>query len=173
MIIDERLLKSEIEYAEGVSRNYPERREQVFVAILVASLISKQASVPNDGGSPRARKGEEVPPVGRSFTASELFARLRPGLNTDKILGAAYFLDAVRHVEGFTADELKGLLLEAKVAPPKNTSLAALRNAQKGLMAQRSRDGKKISWMITQTGIEAVQERLQEVSDPSKNTSAN
>ena len=41
MNIDADLLKSEIKYAETVSRNYPEREAHVFVAVLTAGLITQ------------------------------------------------------------------------------------------------------------------------------------
>lgn len=163
MRTNEDWLKGEIEYADNVSKHYPERREHVFVAVLTARLINRDPALGRAEAGPRQPQQTDTSRGGReSLTASELFAQLRPELDTDKVLDAAYFLDSVRRVEAFSADELKGLLLEAKVAPPKNASLAALRNSQKGLMAQRGKDGKKISWMITQTGIEAVKQRLQQ-----------
>ena len=75
MKIDQGLLKSEIEYAERISQNYPEKREQVFVAVLVASLVGGQLSGRNREGDSPAARNMGVTALGRTFTASELFAR--------------------------------------------------------------------------------------------------
>jgi hypothetical protein len=156
------LVRDQVERADAISREFPERRDAVFAAVLAANLVARLLSdVPSE-------ERTSTVAVRKDITPSELFARLRPGQDTDKVLVAAYFLDELRAKATFTAEELRSLVLEAKVAAPKNVSLAVLRNAQKGTIAQTSKDGRKVFWMITQSGLEVIQQRLQEFAGETK-----
>jgi len=153
--MDKKEVTVNVGIAQQISAGFPDRETQVFTAVLTALLLG-------GGGltvAPREQSGGEKP-----LTAAEFFARLRPTQDVDKALTAAYFSDVFRSRAEFSADEIKQLLLEAKVAPPSNVSLAILRNAQRGLVAQKEKQGKKITWLITQTGIEKVKEMSREAS---------
>lgn len=135
---------------EASGRFPPDEAEQVFTAVLTALLL---LDLPSDAGI--ANRGQSVKP--KPTTATEFFSRLKPTHDVDKVLTAAYFVDVYRSKGEFSAEELRQTLLEAKVSPPKNVSLGVLRNAQQGLIAQKEKQGKKITWLITQTGLEKVQ----------------
>jgi hypothetical protein len=98
---------------------------------------------------------------GKPMAVTEFFARLRPRRGTDQVLGAAYFLETWRDLSSFTAADLTRCLLEGRIKPPSNVSLAILRNAKKGLMAQaQDKSGRQKSWMVTQMGAQIVEEKL-------------
>ena len=80
-------------------------------------------------------------------------------------------METYGHVSDFTADEIKKCLLRGKVKPPSNISLAVLRNAQKGLMTQTEKgEGRKKSWLLTQTGVAVLEETLRSVAGDQKQT---
>lgn len=148
--------KKDIELAERISSDYPGHREQVFTAVLTSVLIGRSAKKDKDSVvslGPRR--------LAKPIAATEFFAKLKPGQDVDKVLGAAYFLETYAKAQDFTPEEIKKCLLEGKIKPPANISLAVLRNAQKGLMAQAGkREGARKSWILTQTGTEAVEQLL-------------
>jgi hypothetical protein len=152
--IDHDVLSMQISAAEIESAKYPERSREVFISILTSGLVASILQNPRFGivGSLSAEKPR---------TPGELFAAVSPTQDTDKVLLAAYCLDSVGGVEEFTSDDLARCLKEAKVHPPSNVSLASLRSARKGNMAQRRKVGKKIFWSITQTGIKAIERMIQ------------
>ena len=139
-------LAQHVAAARQASGHFPNEAEQVFTAVLTALLLQGPPSDSTDATANR------VKPI----TASEFFSRLRPTQDVDKVLSAAYFCDVHRSKAEFSAEELRQTLLEAKISPPKNVSLGVLRNAQRGLIAQKEKQGKKITWLITQTGLEKV-----------------
>ena len=146
--------KEDLELAQSVSAQHGPYANSVFTAVLTASLLIRhtEGSITRKQPTPRHEK---------ATAATEFFARLRPRRDTDRILGAAYFLETWRGASSFTAGELTQCLLEGKLKPPANVSLAILRNAKKGLMAQlKDKSGRQKSWMLTQTGIEALEEKL-------------
>jgi hypothetical protein len=141
-------LRQHVATARQASQPFPNEAEQVFTAVLTALLLQSQTSDITHHTVPSPRP--------KPITASEFFSRLRPTQDVDKVLSAAYFVDVYRSKAEFSAEELRQTLLEAKVSPPKNVSLGVLRNAQRGLIAQKDKQGKKITWLITQTGLEKV-----------------
>jgi hypothetical protein len=138
--------------ARQASGHFPNEAEQVFTAVLTALLLQ---GPPSHSTHDTADNTDTMKP--KPLTASEFFSRLRPTQDVDKVLSAAYFVDVYRNKAEFSAEELRQTLLEAKISPPKNVSLGVLRNAQRGLIAQKEKQGKKITWLITQTGLEKVQ----------------
>jgi len=152
--IDFDTLSSQISDAENASEQYPERKREVFISILTANLVAGILQ-----GSQKARPGSVLSEKPR--TTAELFAEVSPSQDTDKVLLAAYFLDSIGGVEEFTSDDLAKCLKEAKIRPPSNVSLASLRSARKGTLAQKRKVGKKIFWSITQTGINAIERLIQ------------
>jgi hypothetical protein len=149
-------LGQHVDAARQASGHFPNEAEQVFTAVLTALLLQ---GPPSHSIHDTADTMKPKP-----LTASEFFSRLRPTQDVDKVLSAAYFCDVYRSKAEFSAEELRQTLLEAKISPPKNVSLGVLRNAQRGLIAQKEKQGKKITWLITQTGIEKVRSMTSEGS---------
>jgi hypothetical protein len=149
-----RVTKGDLELAEAISAEHGPRADAVFTAVLTASLLLRhtEESIPHR----QQLVGREKP-----MAATEFFARLRPRRGTDQVLGAAYFLETWRDASSFSATDLRRCLLEGRLKPPSNVSLAILRNAKKGLMAQvKDKSGRQKSWMVTQTGVQTVEEKL-------------
>lgn len=148
--MDREKITRNVEIAQEISADFPQQESQVFTAVLTALLL---------GGRTQADAPLTQQPLEeRPLTAAEFFAQLRPAQDVDKALSAAYFTDVFRNRSEFSAEELRQVLADAKVSPPSNVSLAVLRNAQRGLMAQKEKHGKRITWLITQSGIEKVKE---------------
>lgn len=144
----------DVDLAETISRKYPGYQAQVFTAVLCAILVNRADAPVNSD----ARQSNRAP---KPMTVTEFFAKLRPSLDVEKVLVAAYFLEKHRNVANFGVEDLKGCILQGKIKPPANPSLAVLRNAQKGLMAEiEKREAGKKSWILTQTGAEAVEQML-------------
>lgn len=148
------LMQEDIDFADRLSAKYVDRRHEVFAAVLSALLVKRILEGPGDRAPRRATLAKPTAPT-------EFFAKLRPAQDVDKVLGAAFFLEAFREKAEFGADELKACLVEGKIHPPSNISLAILRNAQKGLVSPKGKKGGKKLWFLTQTGTEAVQKLLQ------------
>jgi len=146
-------IEAEVKAAREVSQLYPDERKEVFTAVLTARLVM------NPPGAPDARSAE-VAPDAKPPAPSELFAQLKVDSEVSRVLAGAFFLDKYRGLPDFTADEVKQCLVEAKVPAPKNVSLAALQNSRKGLMAQKKKSGRKISWYLTLSGIREVERML-------------
>lgn len=144
----------DVDLAETISREHPKYHAQVFTAVLCAILVSRSGAVVSSPGGDANR-------APKPMTITEFFARLKPSQDVEKALAAAYFLERYRNAADFTVEELKACILQGKIKPPANISLAVLRNAQKGLMAETGkREGGKKSWIVTQSGSEAVEQLL-------------
>lgn len=153
------LSDQDIELAETLSAKYATHRKEVFTAVLTALLTSQPESAVS---GPTKHKPKPMAPT-------EFFAAIRPAQETDRVLCAGYFLETYGNVSNFTVDHVKQCLLQAKIPPPANISLAILRNAQKGLMVETGeKQGGKKAWTLTQMGIEAVQGLLRSESEPKK-----
>jgi hypothetical protein len=152
-----RSIEADVRTARELSQLYPNEQREVFVAVLVARLVvNSPATSEAQQSAKRARDAKPLAP-------SELFAQLRPGSEVSRVLAGAFFLDKYRGVPDFTAEEIRQCLVEAKVPAPRNVSLAALQNSRKGLMAQRQKSGRKISWYLTLSGIREVEGMLSAV----------
>ncbi|HEY2461473.1 MAG TPA: hypothetical protein VGI16_11725 [Candidatus Acidoferrum sp.] len=159
--MDKAELMRSVDEARTISREFAQEETQVFTAVLTALLLQS----PSSGERMTELRGQ---PSVKGLTVAEFFFQIRPAQDVDKALAAAYFLDAFRSKGEFVGEELRQVLLEAKVSPPKNVSLAILRNAQRGLIAQKEKQGKKITWLITQTGIEKIKNMSREANVSSK-----
>ncbi len=151
--------ESDIEMAEKLSSGHGQHKPQVFCAVLAAVLVERLWKIAG------AELHTPLPKL-KAMAVTEFFAKLRPALDVDKVLGAAYFLQAIRDVSAFTSEALRACLLEGRVKPPTNVSLAALANSKKGMLAPTGKkEAGKISWFITQSGMEAIEARLRSVEE--------
>lgn len=142
---------TDVEFALEASRRFPEHSREVFTAALTARLVANL-------GAEATLREEQRAATPKPMAATEFFAQLKLDQDVDKVLAAAYFLEKYRKSSAFTAGDVKKCLVEAKVSPPSNISLAVLRNARKGHVGQTGeKQAKKISWFLTQTGIGAVE----------------
>ena len=149
------VMQSDIDLAASLSARHPEHRQAVFTAVLTLALFERLHA---DGGEP------PVPTAGKRkpMTPTEFFARLKPSQDVDRVLGAAYFVEAYNGLKNFTVHDLEECLMAGKIKVPSNPSLAALQNAKKGLMAEAEKHGRTISWYLTQTGVDHVERALQQ-----------
>jgi hypothetical protein len=153
-------IEVDVKTARELSRFYPDEQKEVFTAVLTARLLTNSPGGFSQSADSSGRDAKPVAPA-------ELFAKLKPAHDVTRILAAAFFLDRHRGAAEFAAEELKQCLVEAKVPSPKNPSLAALQNSRKGLMAQKQKAGRKISWYITLSGIQRIEQLLSEADGTS------
>jgi hypothetical protein len=149
------LSQTDIEQAEEFSRQFGQYRDQVLTAALAAILVGGLPSSDSNSVGSNAH-------VAKSMAATEFFAKLKPATDTEKVLGAAFFLELSQGVSEFTSDQIRLVLRQARAVLPENISMAMILNAKRGFMSDLGKklEGRK-SWSLTQTGLEYVR-NLQE-----------
>jgi hypothetical protein len=146
----------DLEFAVGESERFPSHRSEIISAVLAALLISRFRAGPLAQPTQTDVK-HETP----EWTVTELFARLRPTQDIDKVLAGAYFLSLQEQKHLFTSDDIRKCLHAGKMPCPANISLAILANARKGFLGQSDKAaGKRNSWFITQSGLAAIERRF-------------
>jgi len=155
-MLDPETLNEAIAAAGVAAKGVSEYKSETFLGVLLGALL-RDVAAPEKLAAPQANRGVRVP-VGKRFSASELFASKRWNTETEKIILAAHFLERYAGKTAFTIADVRGLLLSAKVSSPKNVSLALLQSVQKGwLMEAPSEDNKRKAWSLTQTGERQIE----------------
>ncbi len=154
-ISDNVVQPEDVEQAETISKRYPRQQAGVFTSVLTAILVTRRLDSPPPAAAGIERRERPLAPT-------EFFSCLKGATEVDKVLGAAYFLEVHKGLQSFTGAALNELLFEARVKPPRNVSLAILRNAQRGrVMETGKKHGGNILWRVTQTGIDVIERLLQ------------
>jgi hypothetical protein len=150
------LEQGDIERAKEFSERFSDSRELVMAAALTAILIGNSRRT---GVVPLTSPATGAKPV----TGVELFAKLKPGSDAEKALGAGFLLSVHQGLTEFTSEHLKNALKQAKVGLPENVSQAMITNAKRGLMEELGKklEGRKC-WSLTQTGVQHVDSLLKE-----------
>jgi hypothetical protein len=144
------LSQTDIEQAEEFSKQFGHHMDQVLTAALTAILIGGFRA---DGANTATNAATEVKPM----AATEFFAKLKPATDTEKVLGAAFFLEVRQTVTEFTSEHIRMVLRQARVVVPENINMAMIANAKRGFMSDLGKklEGRK-SWSLTQMGLEYV-----------------
>lgn len=94
------------------------------------------------------------------LSESQFFRRLSTKSEVDRVLAGGYYLENYQNVENFTAAEIRDIIRNAKMPPPRNVNDAVNRNIRKGLiMSAGDKDG-KMAFVLTTDGEEKVRELL-------------
>ena len=94
----------------------------------------------------------------KSLSPAQFFKLCGPKTDNDRTLVAAYFLERYRNAESSTASEIRELIREAKVPPPRNPNDSVNQNIRKGLLMTAGDKNKKIAFVVTSDGEAAVED---------------
>lgn len=98
---------------------------------------------------------------GKSLSPAQFFKLCGPKTDNARTLAAAYFLEKYRNLQSATASEIRDVIREARVQPPRNPNDSVNQNIRKGLLMTAGDKDKKMAFVVTSDG-EAVIEEMQE-----------
>jgi len=134
---------------------YVEEKVQEFV-------LERAAAVTRPPETTSSQASEDGTPKGKALSPGEVFKKLSPQTDVDRVLVGAYYLEKVRSQESFTVAEVSAVLKEAKRRPPTNPSDALAKNIKKGLvMAAGDKEGKR-AYVLTTDGEEYAERMVEE-----------
>jgi hypothetical protein len=158
--MNDHVLKAAIAAASSAAESATEYKSETYGAVLLFELMRRAA------GTVHSEELATVPPAGnrseKDLTPAEFFAKKLWSTEIDKVVIAGYFLEHFGGSRGYTLDELKSCLIAAKIALPKNISLAILQAIQKGLLMEIPSQGSpRRICVLTQVGESYVQQMAQ------------
>ena len=88
----------------------------------------------------------------------EFLNEKKPITANDRGLCIAYYYETIKGYESFNAEDVKTGFRDARITPPKNPNDVINKNIAKAYMmdAEQTKGGKK-AWVLTGTGLEAVE----------------
>ena len=115
--------------------------------------------------SPAAAEASGQPAVsaktlGKALSPAQFFKSCSPKTDNDRTLLATYFLEKHRDAQSSTASEIRDLIRDAKVPPPRNPNDSINQNIRKGLLMTAGEKANKMAFVVTSDG-EAVVEAMQ------------
>lgn len=96
--------------------------------------------------------------VKKDKSLREFLNEKKPSTANDRGLSIAYYYETLKGYDCFNAEDIKGGFREARIPLPKNPNDVVNKNIAKAYMmdAESNKGGKK-AWVLTTTGIEAVE----------------
>lgn len=158
-----RLKQRILDAEEFVRQLDPTIRQKAF-ELLVSSMASSEAlqeeqrsrdTSPAPGPRDLAREKE--------VSINELVSILGLKTNRDVAVAIGYFYERVEDKDSFDSADIEEGFRKTKRALPKNPSDLMLKNVQRGLFRVLDDSGKLNAYDLTQTGIEFVEKRLEQV----------
>lgn len=94
----------------------------------------------------------------RILSPAQFFKHYNPKTDNNRTLLAAYFLEKYRNAQSSTAAEIREVIREAKVPPPRNPSDSINQNIRKGLLMTAGDKDNKMAFVVTSDGETAIEE---------------
>jgi len=94
----------------------------------------------------------------RTLSPAQFFKHCTPKTDNDRTLLAAYFLEKYRNAQSATAAEIREVIREAKVPPPRNPNDSINQNIRKGLLMTAGDKDNKLAFVVTSDGETAIEE---------------
>jgi len=91
---------------------------------------------------------------------AQFFKMSNPRSDVDRTLVGAYFLERYRDMQNASASEIRDVIKEAKVPPPRNINDSVNQNIRKGLMMTAGDREKKMVFVVTSDGEAAVDQMI-------------
>ena len=126
-----------------------------YVEKKIADFLSKPPAPVNE---PSTQQRPRVATSGKSLSAAQFFKLCGPKTDNARTLVAAYFLEKYRNAQSSTASDIRDVIREAKVPPPRNPNDSVNQNIRKGLLMTAGDKDKKIAFVVTSDGEAAVEE---------------
>ena len=127
-----------------------------YVEQKIAEFLKQPPSRPAEQSADRGGKTEPAP--AKSLSPGQFFKSCSPKTDNARTLIAAYFLEKYRNAQSATAAEIRDVIREAKVQPPRNPNESVNQNIRKGLMMTAGDKDNKIAFVVTSDGEAAVEE---------------
>jgi len=135
-----------------------------FVEAKISEFLQKS-------GAPRSTtvQSSETSSSGEAITRpkspAQFFKACGPKTDNARTLAAAYFLEKFRNAENSTASEIRELIREARVQPPRNPNDSVNQNIRKGLLMTAGNKGNKMAFVLTSDGEAAVEDMQHQPRD--------
>lgn len=158
--MDEKYLDTAMDAANQAAAKAREYKSETFFAVLLSTLLDK-------GGRTLSLAPVEPLTVAehtrlalpKPLAPGEFFAARAWDTEVDKVVLAGYFLERHSSLERYTANELRGCLIGAKVPPPKNIHLAIFQAVRRGWIMEATQESNESkAWSLTQSGEKRAQE---------------
>jgi len=94
----------------------------------------------------------------RKLSLREFLNEKKPTTANDRTLCIAYYGETVNGAETFNTDDIKAGFREARIPLPRNPNDVINKNISKAyiMVADQAKEGKR-AWVLTATGIEAIE----------------
>jgi hypothetical protein len=155
--MNETTLDLAIQTAKEAAESAKDYKSETYAAVLLFELMRSAVATKNRYELAQAPSSHS-PRREKPYSSAELFATKSWNTEIEKVVLAGYFLERFGRSVSYTIEEVRNCLLSAKVAQPKNLSLAILQAVQKGLMMEiPSQGGPRKAWALTQRGERYVE----------------
>lgn len=109
---------------------------------------------------PAATSGSISDHKAKAKSPAQFFKMCNPRSDVDRTLVAAYFLEKFRDSQNSSAAEIRDVIREAKVPPPRNSNDSVNQNIRKGLIMTAGDRDNKMVFVLTSDGEAAVEQMM-------------
>lgn len=131
-----------------------------FVEAKISEFLQKRGASPSAAAAPSETSGHPEA-MTRPKSPAQFFKQCSPRTDNDRTLVATYFLEKFRNVENSTAAEIRDVIREARVQPPRNPNDSVNQNIRKGLLMTAGNKDNKMAFVLTSDGEAAVEDMQQ------------
>jgi len=131
-----------------------------FVERKIAEFVK---TAPHQSPTSAAKSPAQPPPAphsGKPMSPNQFFKKAAVKSDVGRVLLAAYYLEKLRNSESVTATDVKNLIKEGKVPPPKNVNEAINQNIRKGLVMSAGNKDNRMAYVVTSDGEDEVTDML-------------
>lgn len=113
---------------------------------------------PKKNDEPSPSKPATANSSGKSLSPAQFFKSCNPKTDNDRTLLGAYFLEKYRNAQSSTAADIREVIREAKVPPPRNPNDSINQNIRKGLLMTGGDKDNKMAFVVTSDGEATIEE---------------
>jgi hypothetical protein len=132
-----------------------------FVEAKISEFLQKRGASQSPAAEPSETSGRRAETMTRPKSPAQFFKQCSPRTDNDRTLVATYFLEKFRNVENSTAAEIRDVIREARVQPPRNPNDSVNQNIRKGLLMTAGNKDSKMAFVLTSDGEAAVEDMQQ------------
>lgn len=133
-----------------------------YVERKIAEFLKARPKPSGDG--PAAERSSSTR-QGRQLSPAQFFKQCNPRTDNDRTLLAAFFLEKYRNEQSSTAADIREVIREAKVPPPRNPSDSINQNIRKGLLMTAGEKENRMAFVVTSDGEAAVDDMQSKKKD--------
>jgi len=129
-----------------------------FVEQKINEFLQKSAAPASSSSSKTAQPTQTTKIGTRGKSPAQFFKACNARTDNDRTLIATYFLEKFRNAQNSTAAEIRDVIREARVQPPRNPNDSVNQNIRKGLLMTAGNKDNKMAFVLTSDGEAAVEE---------------